>query len=113
MGAGWEGRALLTVVAGVSGGEKLYLGSSIMLINYPALSAAIEGRDGMDGSRSYWMTLPFWDVPSISGSGMLLGSWARFFVEKKRYITSYNMCIYISPYYICLGEQECVDGNGY
>ena len=51
MGAGCEGGALLTVAAGVSGGEKNYLGSSIMLINYPALSAAIGGRDGMDGSR--------------------------------------------------------------
>ena len=65
--AGWEGGALLTVVAGVSGGEKLYLGSSIILINHPALSAAIGRRDGMDGGRSYWMTLPFWEVPSISG----------------------------------------------
>jgi hypothetical protein len=71
VGAGWEGGALLTVVAGVSGGENLYLGSSKILINYPALSAAIGGRDGMDGSRSNWMTLPFWEVPSISGSGLL------------------------------------------
>jgi len=65
--AGWEGGRLLTIAAGVSGGEKSYLDSSIILNNYPALSATIGGRDGMDGSRSFWMTLPFLEVPSISG----------------------------------------------
>jgi hypothetical protein len=46
---------------GVSGGENVYLGSSILIINYPALSAAIWGWDGVDRSRAYWMTLPFWE----------------------------------------------------
>jgi len=32
------------------------------MINCPALSAAIGGRDGMDGSRAFWMTLPFWEA---------------------------------------------------
>ena len=53
-------------LAGISGGEKLYMDSDILIKIYPALSAAIWGRDGMDGSRVHWMTLPFWDVPSIS-----------------------------------------------
>ena len=46
-------------LAGVSGGENIYLGSSILIINYPALSTAIGGRDGVDGGRAYWMMLPF------------------------------------------------------
>jgi hypothetical protein len=71
-------------LARISGGEIIYLGSIILIINYPALSAAISGRDGMDGGRAHWMTLPFREVPSISCSGKLLGSWARFFIEKKR-----------------------------
>jgi hypothetical protein len=43
-------------LAGVSGGEKSYSGSSIIIINYPALSLAIGGRDGMDGGGGHWMT---------------------------------------------------------
>jgi hypothetical protein len=49
-------------LVGVSGGENVYLGSSILIINYPALSAAIGGWDGVDCSRAYWMTLPFWEA---------------------------------------------------
>ena len=51
---------------------------------YPALSAAVWGWDGVDGSRAYWMTLPFWEVLSISGFGMLLGLWAQFFIIEKK-----------------------------
>ena len=36
-------------LAGVSGGEKPYSGSTIIIKIYPALSLAIGGRDGMDG----------------------------------------------------------------
>ena len=43
-------------LAGVSGGENLYSGSSIIIKNYPALSLAIGGRDGVDGSGALWMT---------------------------------------------------------
>ena len=43
-------------LAGVSGGEKTYLGSSIIIKIYPALSLAIGGRDGVDGNRGHWMT---------------------------------------------------------
>jgi hypothetical protein len=43
-------------LAGVSGGEKTYSGSRIIIKIYPALSLAIGGRDGMDGGRGHWMT---------------------------------------------------------
>ena len=43
-------------LAGVSGGEKTYSGSSIIIKIYPALSLAIGGWDGMDGDRGHWMT---------------------------------------------------------
>jgi len=44
--------ALGAHLAGISGGENIYLGSRIIIINYPALSAAIGGRDGMDAGRA-------------------------------------------------------------
>ena len=37
-------------LAGVSGEEKMYLGSSIIIKIYLTLSLAIGGWDGMDGS---------------------------------------------------------------
>jgi len=43
-------------LAGVSGGEKTYTGSSILIKIYPTLSLAIGGRDGMDGGGGHWMT---------------------------------------------------------
>jgi len=43
-------------LVGVSGGENLYSGSSIIIINYPALSLAIGGQDGVDSSGALWMT---------------------------------------------------------
>jgi hypothetical protein len=43
-------------LAGGSGGEKTYSGSSILIKIYPALSLAIGGRDSMDGGGGHWMT---------------------------------------------------------
>ena len=43
-------------LAGVSGGEKTYAGSSIIIKIYPALSPSIGGRDGMDAGGALWMT---------------------------------------------------------
>ena len=40
-------------LAGVSGGEKTYSGSSIITKIYPTLSLAIGGRDGMDGGGGH------------------------------------------------------------
>ena len=43
-------------LAGVLGGEKMYLGSRIIIKINPALSLAIGGRDGMDAGGGHWMT---------------------------------------------------------
>jgi len=43
-------------LAGDSGGETIYLGSSLIMKIYPALSLVTGGRDGMDRSRRIWMT---------------------------------------------------------
>jgi len=43
-------------LAYVLGGEKMYLVSTIIMKNYPAVSLVIGGRDGMDGRRRIWMT---------------------------------------------------------
>ena len=49
-------------LAGISAAEKIYLVFNISIIIYPALSAAIWGRDGMDGGRAFWMTFPIWEA---------------------------------------------------
>ena len=43
-------------LAGVLGGEKIHLGSSIIINVYPTLFLAIGGWDGMDGGGGYWVT---------------------------------------------------------
>ena len=43
-------------LAGVSGGEKTYSGSRIIIKIYPALFLATGERDGMDGGGEHWMT---------------------------------------------------------
>ena len=43
-------------LVGVSGGEKTYSGSGIIIKIYPVLSLAIGGWDGVDGSGGHWMT---------------------------------------------------------
>lgn len=52
-------------LAGISGGDIFYLESSIIIKFYPIISPAIGGRDGMDGSRAYWMMFPFWEIFQI------------------------------------------------
>src|SRR6266446_550487 len=44
-------------LAGVLDGEKIYLGSTVLIKIYPALSPTIRGWDGVDVSRSIWMRL--------------------------------------------------------
>ena len=41
---------------GVLGGGKTHSGSCMIIKIYPALSLAIGGWDGMDGSGGHWMT---------------------------------------------------------
>ena len=43
-------------LAGVSGGEKIYSWSIIIIKIYPALPATVGGQNGMDGSSCIWMT---------------------------------------------------------
>ena len=59
-------------LVGVSGGEKIYLGSSIIITIDPTLSLAIGGQDGMDGGGGHWMTCSIirtchlsWVLPQI------------------------------------------------
>jgi len=76
-------------LAGVSGGKKIYLGSSIIMEIYPAASLIIGGRDGMDGRRRIWMTcsinktrhqsLRLWIV-------LVVGEFGQFFSYKYIYI---------------------------
>jgi len=76
------------------GWGKYILGFRIIIINYPALSAAIGGRNGMDAGRAHWMTLPFWEVPSklMLGFGMLLGLMGSVF-QKEKDILLATLCL--------------------
>ena len=73
-------------LAGVSGGEKTYSGSSIIIIIYPTLSLAIGGRDGVDGGGGHWMTHSNYRTRHIMALRALLAVgliWRGFRVEKK------------------------------
>jgi hypothetical protein len=74
-------------LAGVSGGEKTYLGSSIIIKIYPALSLAIGGRDRMDGGGGHWMTHSNYRTRHqswLSGRFLAVGRiWRGFRVGKK------------------------------
>jgi hypothetical protein len=74
-------------LAGVSSGEKTYLGSSILINIYPALSAAIGGRDGMDCSGALWMTCSNYRTRHqswLSGRFLAVGLiWRAFRVGEK------------------------------
>jgi hypothetical protein len=74
-------------LAGVLGGVKLHLRSTIIIKIYPALSAAIGGRYGMDCSRRVWMTCPIYRTRHQSRRlGIALGMLGCFF---HRYIYVY------------------------
>ena len=60
-------------LVGVSGGEKIYLGSSIIITIDPALSLAIGRQDGMDGGGGHWMTCSI-----IRTCHLSLGRFLRF-----------------------------------
>ena len=63
-------------LAGVSGGEKTYSGSGIIIKIYPALSLDIGGWDGMDCSGRIWMTFTKIDA---AGAYSLLGAFGGGF----------------------------------
>ena len=55
-------------LAGVSGGKKKYLVSSILIKIYPTLFTAIGGWDGMDASGAQWMTCAIYSTRHPSGA---------------------------------------------
>jgi hypothetical protein len=77
-------------LAGVSGREKTYSGSSIIIKIYPALSLAIGGRDGMDGGGGHWMTCSNYRTCHqawLSGRFLAVGhNWRGFRVGNRYYI---------------------------
>jgi len=62
--------ALGAHLAGISGGENIYLGSRIIIHKLSRPFRSHWGADGMDAGRAV-MTLPFWEVPSK----LMLGLW--------------------------------------
>ena len=71
----WEASSVLMLgshprcwarLAGVLDGKNIYSGSTMLIKIYPTLSAAIGGRDRVDGRRCSWMTphshLPYWET---------------------------------------------------
>ena len=81
-------------LAGISGEEINYFVSSILFLFCLTLSAAIRGRDWMDGDEVFWMTLPFWEVPSELMPGLQNAAGLNglgFSKKKKMDITNYSM----------------------
>ena len=82
-------------LAGVSGGEKIYLVSTIIMKIYPAVSLTIGGWDGMDGRRRIWMTCSIYRTHHQSlHLGIIFVArdigWV-FFIEIVMYMSSYNV----------------------
>ena len=103
-------------LAGVSGGEKTYLGSIIITIIYPAVSLVIGGRDGMDCSRRLWMTCSINRTRHQSVLGDRLrrwGHWVVFFINIHIYICSYSISMYILPFPVPQKRRELVDGGSF
>ena len=76
-------------LAGVSGGEKTYSGSGIIIKIYPALSLAIGGRDGMDCGGGHWMTCSNYRTHRqswLAGRFLAVGCIWRGFQVGKKYI---------------------------
>ena len=107
---------LAGVSAGVSGGIKLHLKSIISIKIYPALFAAIGGRDGMDCSRYLWM---MYSINRTHHQSQVLGDrlrrwgcWVVIFINIHIYISSYSISMYISPFPVPQKRREWVDGGG-
>jgi len=92
-------------LAGLSGGEKIYLKSSIIMEIYPALSAAIGGRDEMDCSRRLWMTYSINRIRHQSrrfGMVFIVGDVGQFFLQKYINISVVMRYTYIFNSFLCL-----------
>jgi hypothetical protein len=94
-------------LAGVSGGEKTYSGSRIIIKIYPALSLATGGRDGMDGGGGHWMTRSNYRTRHQSWlcrRFLAVGLIGRGFqVGKNVFIVYYNYKNLSRPFYSCWG----------
>ena len=65
--------------AGVSGGVKIYSGTTIIMEIYSALSLAIGRQDGMDGGGGQWMMCSNYRNIIHYGASSLLGASGRGF----------------------------------
>ena len=93
-------------LAGVSGREKTYPGSSITIKIYPTLSLAIGGRDGVDGVGGHWMTCSIIRTRHqtwLSGRFLTVGCiWWGFRVREnvfKIYYTTNSLLYYLISYW--------------
>jgi len=69
VGAGWEGRALLTVVAGVSGGEKSHRGTTLCrLVPFPE-DHTVPDRFGFPESGNPGISLLYIEYPLFLPEG--------------------------------------------
>jgi hypothetical protein len=103
-------------LAGVSGGEKTYLGSCIIINIYPTLSATIGGRDGVDGSGALWMTHSNYRTRHQSWLlGALPRCWAHLAGVSGREKMYLGCSIIIKIYHalsLAIGGRDRVDGSG-
>ena len=67
----------------------MYLGSITLMKTYPALFAAIGGRDGMDAGRVHQMICAIYRTCQPLGAHCL-GCWAYFFMAIYMCVSSYN-----------------------
>jgi hypothetical protein len=99
-------------LAGVLGGEKIYLGSSIIMNIYPALSLVIGGRDRMDCSRRIWMTCSIYRT-RFSAPGFSI--WAHLGADLngvKQYLGSITLIKTYPALFSAIGGRDGMDANG-
>ena len=102
-------------LAGVSGREKMYSGSIILLKHYCAIYLAIGGRDRMDCSGAHWMTCPINRTRHQSRRLVVRprcwGRWAVFIAAIYVYLGSYIISLSILFFPMHQRRREWVDGT--
>jgi hypothetical protein len=86
---------------------------------YSTIILNIGGWEWMDASVQLWMTLR---APSVLGRCHQFGlpglfyccwaTWAQFFMVEIVYLGSYNVFTRNTLIFMCLGDQEWMDGEG-
>ena len=69
----------------------------------------------MDGGRTHWMTLPFWELPSKLILGFPPCSWAQLalvFSGEKCFLCSITLINTYLVIYLTIGGQEGMDAGG-